>query len=105
MSKRRKYSAEEKAAIIRRHLVDKVTVAQLCEEYKVPPSVFYTWQKAAMDNLVAALQGVAGKRDNQREQQLNSKVGLLEAKLAKKDNVIAEISAEYVDLKKSLGEP
>jgi hypothetical protein len=29
----------------------------------------------------------------------------LEAKLAKKDNVIAEISAEYVQLKKELGEP
>jgi len=57
-----------------------------------------------MDNLVAVLQGVAGKRDNQREQQLNSKEGLLEARLAKQDNVIAEISAEYVDLKKSLGE-
>jgi uncharacterized coiled-coil protein SlyX len=29
----------------------------------------------------------------------------LEAKLAKKDSVIAEISAEYVQLKKELGEP
>ena len=104
MSKRRKHSAEEKAAIIRRHLVDKVTVAQLCEEYKVPPSVFYTWQKAALENLVAAL-AAPGKRDNQREQLLTTKVTLLEAKLAKKDNVIAEISAEYVQLKKSLGEP
>ena len=105
MSKRRKYSAEEKAAIIRRHLVDKVTVAQLCEEYKVPPSLFYTWQKAALENLVAALEGGgAHKRDGQREQQLAAKVGLLEDKLAKKDNVIAEISAEYVQLKKSLGE-
>lgn len=105
MSKRRKYNAEEKAAIIRRHIVDKVTVAQLCEEYKVQPSVFYTWQKAAMENLVAALESGPKKRDNQREQQLTTKVSMLEAKLAKKDNVIAEISAEYVQLKKSLGEP
>ena len=29
----------------------------------------------------------------------------LKAKLAKKDNVIAEISEEYVALKKELGEP
>jgi transposase-like protein len=105
MSKRRKYNAEEKATIIRRHLVDKVTVAQLCEEYKVPPSVFYTWQKAALENLVSALESGPSKRDSQREQQLAAKVGFLEAKLAKKDNVIAEISAEYVHLKKSLGEP
>ena len=68
MSTRPEYSAEEKAAIIRRHLVDKVTVAQLCEEYKVPPSLFYTWQKAALENLVAAIEGgpasVMGKRNN-----------------------------------------
>ena len=41
---RRSYSTEEKAAIVRRHLADKVPVSDLCDEYKIQPSVFYTWQ-------------------------------------------------------------
>jgi uncharacterized coiled-coil protein SlyX len=40
-----------------------------------------------------------------REQQLEKKVTALEARLVKKDEVIAEISQEYVALKKELGEP
>jgi transposase len=32
-------------------------------------------------------------------------VSVLEARLTKKDEVIAEISQEYVSLKKELGEP
>jgi hypothetical protein len=35
----------------------------------------------------------------------NTQIAQLEAKLAKKDAVIAEISEEYVKLKKALGEP
>ena len=35
MAKRRKYTTEQKVAIIRRHLVDKVPVSDLCEEYKI----------------------------------------------------------------------
>ena len=40
-----------------------------------------------------------------RERQLERKVATLQERLAKKDNVIAEISEEYVRLEKELGEP
>lgn len=56
--------------------------------------------------MAAALDGGSGRRQrNGQEEKLASKVEALEAKLAKKDNVIAEISEEFVRLKKSLGEP
>ena len=42
---RRSYTPEQKAAILRRHLVDKIPVSDLCDEYKLQPSVFYSWQK------------------------------------------------------------
>lgn len=53
MSKRqrRQHTAEQKVAILRRHLVDKVPVSDLCNEYKLQPSVFYQWLKQAMENL------------------------------------------------------
>jgi BMFP domain-containing protein YqiC len=49
--------------------------------------------------------GAANGRKSAREQELEKKVAALEAKLTKKGSIIAEISAEYVDLKKALGEP
>ena len=46
MRKERKhYTAEEKVAILRRHLLDKVPVSDLCEELGLQPTVFYRWQK------------------------------------------------------------
>jgi len=39
------YTAEEKVAILRRHLLDKIPVSNLCEENGLPPTVFYRWQK------------------------------------------------------------
>jgi transposase len=107
MAKRRKFTTEQKVAIIRRHLVDKVPVSQLCEEYKLQPSVLYQWQKAVFDNLGAALDapGAEATSRQREKRETAAKIEYLEARLAKKDAVIAEISAEYVQLKKELGEP
>lgn len=54
--KRRQFTAEEKATILRRHLADKVAVSDLCEEYKIQPSLFYVWQRQAFENLGIALE-------------------------------------------------
>jgi transposase len=104
---RRRFAPEQKAAIVRRHVVDKVPVSALCEEYGIQPSVFYQWQKQAFDGLDAlfASHPERGRKARQAEDNRDrQKIAALEAKLARKDQVIAEISAEYVDLKKSLGE-
>ena len=55
MRKERKhYTAEEKVAILRRHLLDKVPVSDLCEELALQPTVFYRWQKEFFENGAAA---------------------------------------------------
>ena len=43
-------TAEEKVAILRRHLVDKVAVSELYEELNLRPTVFYRWQKEFFEN-------------------------------------------------------
>ena len=104
---RRQFTIEQKAAILQRHLVDKVPVSDLCDELKLQPSVFYLWLRQVHENLAAAL----GPRTpvttgpSKREKELATKIAFLEGRIAKKDGVIAEISAEYVQLKKELGEP
>ena len=98
---RRSYTAEQKASILRRHFLDKVPVSQVCEEADIQPSLFYYWQKQLFENLDRALQ----PPNTGRERALAEKVEHLEARLARKDHVIAEISEEFVQLKKALGEP
>jgi len=101
---RRQYTPEQKAAILKRHMVDKVPVSDLCNELGLQPSVFYQWQRQVFENLVGALSGPVPEGPSKREKQLTAEVNQLKARVAKKDEVIAEISAEYVQLKKDLGE-
>ena len=107
MSKRRqrRFTADQKAKILRNHLVDKKPVSDVCDEEKIRPSLFYEWQRQGLANLAAAFD-VKGQRGpiSSREAELESKIKALEAKLAKKDNVIAEVTGEMVSLKKKCGD-
>jgi transposase len=101
MRKERKhYTSDEKVAILRRHLLDKVPVSDLCEELGLQPTVFYRWQKEFFENGAAAFQG-KGRQNHPAEQQ---RIEFLEKKIQNKDEVLAELMAEHVALKKSLGE-
>jgi transposase len=101
--KRRSFTAAQKARILRRHHIDKDPVSQICEEEDLQPSVFYYWQKQAFENLESVLQ--SRQRPGAKERVLEEKIEKLEARLARKDHVIAVISEEQVALKKELGEP
>jgi transposase len=103
--KRRQFTADDKAAILRRHLADKVPVSDLCDEYRIQPSLFYLWQRQALDNLAGALgDGRTRRARHQASAKEQARISALEARLAKKDAVIAEVSEEYLALKKKLGE-
>ena len=97
---RRRFTAEQKVAILRRHLLDKVPVSDVCEEHGLNPTVFYRWQKVLFENGAVAFE----QRNDARERKLEGKVEALSSKLAHKDEVIAEIMESHVALKKSLGE-
>ena len=91
---RRTFTAEQKAAILRRHFVDQVAVSQLCEENDLQPSLFYYWQRQLFENLVSALQPPAAPRSKE----LEAKVQALEKQVAKKDEEIAWVTEEHVKL-------
>jgi len=103
MRKERKhYTAEEKVAILRRHLLDKVPVSDLCEELGLQPTVFYRWQKEFFENGAAAFQVTERPRRQAEEKQ--KRIEFLEKKVQTKDEVLAELMAEHIALKKGLGE-
>lgn len=101
---RRHYTPDEKVAILRQHLLEHIPVSQLCEQHGIAPSLFYHWQREFFENGHRAFTG-NGKRAHRAEAAQQDKIDRLEAKLRKKDEVLAELMEEHVTLKKSLGEP
>ncbi len=97
--KRKNYKPEEKVAIIKRHLIDKLPVSDLCDEYKLQPTVFYRWQKEFFEKGHAAFE----KGSDAETRKLERENGALKDRLAHKDEVIAEIMESHVALKKKLG--
>ena len=86
--------------MLRRHLLDKVPVSELCEKEGIQPTQFYQWQKQFFENGSAAFERQDGKKTRREAERVEA----LEAKLRKKDEVLGELLEEHVALKKSLGE-
>ena len=89
-------------AILRRHLLDKVAVSDLCEELGLQPTVFYRWQKEFFENGAVAFQ--TPERPPRQVEEKQKRIEFLEKKVQTKDEVLAELMAEHIALKKSLGE-
>jgi transposase len=88
--------------ILRRHLLDKVPVSDLCEEVGLQPTVFYRRQKEFFENGAAAFQTTERPRRQAEEKQ--KRIEFLEKKVQTQDEVLAELMAEHVALKKDIGE-
>jgi len=65
---RKHYTAEEKVAALRRHLLTKEPISKLCDEMGLQPTVFYRWQKEFFENGAAAFQQ-RGRTNHQPEQE------------------------------------
>ena len=96
---RKHYAAQEKIAILRRHLVENVPVSDLCEQHQLQPTVFYRWQQELFENGAVALER-KNRNLNGAEQR---KIAALEAKLIRKNEVLSGLMEEHVKLKKTIG--
>ena len=103
MTARRQFSAQEKVQILRLHLLEHKPISEVCEQYQLNPTVFYRWQKDLFDHGTAAFDRAENGSADHAAQKVQKEVVQLKAKLASKDEVIAEIMAEQVRLKKTLG--
>jgi transposase-like protein len=99
---RRHFSAEQKADVVRRHLAGKEAVSDLAEELGVQPSLIHGWINQVLAQVERAFDRPSGKR--RLEEAKERKIAFLEGKLANKNEVIAELMQEHVQLKKELGD-
>ena len=100
---RRRFGTDQKAAILKRYLVDKVPISDLCDEYGIKPNQIYAWQKILLDHAETAFQQAGGRATGKVCAQ-EDKIARLENKLQQKNEVIAELMEENVRAKKSTGE-
>ena len=103
MSKhRRHFAGTEKVAILKRHLLDKVPVSDLCDELGLYPNQVYGWLKEFFENGHAAFDN--GRKSKAVDDAKERKIEQLEAKLTRKNEVMAELMEALTEQKKSLGD-
>jgi transposase len=86
--------------ILRLPLLEHKPISQLCEQESIHPTLFDQWQKAFFENGAAAFQRSPRTETQQKRDHL---VEALEARLKRKDEVIAIIAEDLMREKKSMG--
>ena len=96
---RRHFTTQDKVQALRRHLVEKVPISDLCAELGLQPTQFYRWQQTLFENAAATFE-----RPGRPQADLGAqRIATLEAKIQRKDEVLGELMEEHVALKKKLG--
>lgn len=80
-------------------MLDKEPISKLCDELGLQPTVFYRWQKELFENGASAFEQKA--RPNHSAEQ--DRIAYREKKIQTKDEVLAELMAERVALKRDWG--
>ena len=106
MPKKRNIPAEQKVAIVRRHLLENVPVSDLCDEFEIHATQYYAWQRQLFEGAAVLFERKPNKANQRRQQDANEKkISQLEEKVQKKNEVVAELLEEHVQLEKVLGGP
>jgi transposase-like protein len=96
-SGRRKFTAVEKVAIVLEGLRGDSQVSEVCRRHGITTNQFYQWR----DKLIGAAKEAFAEERRGRPKE-DRKMERLQAELARKDTVIAEITEEILKVKKGL---
>ena len=89
---RRKWTASEKLRIVLTCMQPGVEVSEVCRREGINPTMYYTWKKKVLASASQIFEEKRKQRDAQRER--------TERELARMKDVVAEITAENLELKK-----
>ena len=92
--KRKRWGAEEKLRIVLAGLQGDIEVSELCRREGINPTQYYGWKKHLM--------GAASRVFANGSEKTNVRQQRLEKDLSRAKDVIAEITAENLELKKGL---
>lgn len=100
MRERKHYSPEQKVLILRELLENDIPISQLAENYQVHVNDIYNWKKKLFEGAKDIFQSKPG---NQKQTSLEQKkIEKLESKLKDRDEAIAMLLKENIEIKKSI---
>ena len=92
--KRRQWSASEKMRIVLAGMEPGVDISELCRQEGINPTQYYSWKKQLINSADAVFGNSKAKREKLLEEDPREK------ELQRMRSVIAEITAENLELKK-----
>ena len=96
---RKRFTAEEKVAILRLHLLEHVAISDRCDRHGIHPTLFYRWQKEFLEDGATAFEPRSRRPADSKDQ----RIALLEQELQRKHEVLSELMEGHIKLKKELG--
>jgi transposase len=100
MKKRKRYSAEKKVLILRELLDNDISVSDLSEKYQIHPNDIYRWKKKLFEEAANIFQSNSNDKKGSTTDQ--RKISKLESKLKDRDEAIAMLLKENIEIKKSI---
>ncbi len=91
---RRHFTPNDKVAALKRHLLEGVPVSTICDQLGIAPTLFYRWQRELFEN---------GRKAKAIDDAKDAAIQQLQAKIARKNEVMAELMEAHTELKKILG--
>ena len=95
--KRRTWSASEKLRIVLSGIDGSVEVSELCRREGINPTQYYGWKKQLVSSATKVF-------NDSRDSKPSAKAQRMESDLRRAKDVIAEITAENLELKKGLSD-
>ena len=92
--KRRKWKAGEKLRIVLAGMQPGVEVSELCRREGINPTQYYGWKKQLLSSATKVFDAADGRANASEEKKA--------AELRRMKDVVAEITAENLELKKGL---
>ena len=97
--KKKRWTVEEKAKVVRRYLKDHVGLADLAEETGTSPGLILQWAKQALEGLEQTF----SKETHRQRKVLHREILEKEDRIRKLESVVSELSTENLTLKKNPG--
>ena len=92
--KRRRWTASEKLRVVLTCMQPGVEVSEVCRREGINPTMYYTWEKRLLASAGVIFEEKPKRQDAERERR--------EREMSRMKDVIAEITAENLELKKTL---
>lgn len=95
--KRRRWTASDKLRVVLAGLDGSVKISELCRREGINPTQYYGWKKQLLTSAAKVFADGRESKPSAKEQRM-------ESELRRAKDVIAEITAENLDLKKGLSD-